>query len=78
MSYKCVISVLLFKPMLCSSFREGEMAADHGMDLKEAFQRAQRGLTNKAQLVASLSRYDEVINVINMIHGTIQTSLLLD
>ncbi|XP_037327621.2 condensin complex subunit 3 [Pungitius pungitius] len=36
------------------------MTADHGIDIKEAFQRAQKGHNNKAQLVASLSRYDEL------------------
>ncbi|KAM8879313.1 condensin complex subunit 3 isoform 3-T6 [Spinachia spinachia] len=36
------------------------MPPHHGMDIKEAFQRAQKGHNNKAQLVASLGRYDEL------------------
>lgn len=37
------------------------MTADNEMDIKEAFQRAQKGHNNKAKLVASLkSRYSKV------------------
>lgn len=37
------------------------MTADNEMDIKEAFQRAQKGHNNKAKLVASLkSRYNKV------------------
>lgn len=37
------------------------MTADNEMDMKETFQRAQKGHNNKAKLVASLkSRYDKV------------------
>lgn len=40
---------------------EGKMTADNEIDIKEAFQRAQRGHNNKAKLVASLkSRYIKV------------------
>lgn len=41
--------------------RDGNMTADNEMDIKEAFQRAQKGHNNKAKLVASLrSRYNKV------------------
>lgn len=37
------------------------MTADNEIDIKEAFQRAQKGHNNKAKLVASLkSRYNKV------------------
>ena len=37
------------------------MTADNEMEIKEAFQRAQKGHSNKAKLVASLkSRYNKV------------------
>lgn len=40
---------------------EGKMTADNEIDIKEAFQRAQKGHNNKAKLVASLkSRYIKV------------------
>ncbi|XP_054461163.1 condensin complex subunit 3 isoform X2 [Anoplopoma fimbria] len=42
-------------------FCEAKMTADNEMDIKEAFQRAQKGHNNKAKLVASLnSRYDKL------------------
>uniref|UniRef100_A0A8C4IU00 Non-SMC condensin I complex, subunit G n=1 Tax=Dicentrarchus labrax TaxID=13489 RepID=A0A8C4IU00_DICLA len=42
-------------------FCEGKMTADNEMDIKEAFQRAQKGHNNKAKLVASLkSRYSKL------------------
>lgn len=41
--------------------RDWNMTADTEMDIKEAFQRAQKGHNNKAKLVASLkSRYNKV------------------
>lgn len=41
--------------------RDWNMTADNEMDIKEAFQRAQKGHNNKAKLVASLkSRYNKV------------------
>ncbi|KAI3353201.1 hypothetical protein L3Q82_019761, partial [Scortum barcoo] len=42
-------------------FCEGKMTADNEVDIKEAFQRAQKGHNNKAKLVASLkSRYSKL------------------
>lgn len=44
-------------------FYEGNMTADNELDIKEAFQRAQKGHNNKAKLVASLkSRYNKVMS----------------
>lgn len=44
------------------------MTADNEIDVKEAFQRSQKGHNNKAKLVASLkSRYDKV----NSLRGAI-------
>lgn len=49
--------ILSFNVVFC----EGKMTADSEMDIKEAFQRAQKGHNNKAKLVASLnSRYNKV------------------
>ena len=49
------------KAVCCGCFFEGKMTADNEIEIKEAFQRAQRGHNNKAKLVASLkSRYNKV------------------
>lgn len=43
------------------------MTADNEIDIKEAFQRAQKGHNNKAKLVASLkSRYSKVSSFVEM------------
>lgn len=56
----CTADSIVFVNRNCV-YLEGNMTADNENDIKEAFQRAQKGHNNKAKLVASLkSRYNKV------------------
>lgn len=58
---KSLTVVVVDSPFLLWLFYEENMTADNELDIKEAFQRAQKGHINKAKLVASLrSRYNKV------------------
>lgn len=54
-------------PLNCVCFQVN-MTADNEIDIKEAFQRAQKGHNNKAKLVASLrSRYVKVRSTLELL-----------